>query len=276
MFKFCFNSTTLRNLDLFDALRAIKSSGYDGVELTLNPSHMHPLGTSDARVREVGAFCADNEIKIVCVACGGDRLLGDEPYEPSLICADDAGRRRRLDLIQRSMEIANLLGSPVLNFNSGFLRDGVSPQQAEAHLQEAVTTLLQDRSELILVLEPEPGFFIGTTEAAYPFLQGFASPRFRLNLDIGHVFCSEADPYQAIEKALPFSRHIHIEDIKGRVHHHEIPGEGDIDFKRVLGAMVASGYDHFVSVELHHHDTQWERALTESRDYLCHQLQTMH
>ena len=36
MFKLAFNSTTLRNIDVFTSLRYIKDYGYDGVELTLN------------------------------------------------------------------------------------------------------------------------------------------------------------------------------------------------------------------------------------------------
>ena len=269
MFKLCFNSTTLRNLDLFHALKEIKGAGYEGVELTLNDTHLHPLGVTDARVRELREFCLDAGISIVCVAAGGPTLLGEVPYEPSLIGSDVEGRRRRRDLIKRSMEVTNLLGVPVMNFNSGFLREEVSSEQAADRLREAIDEFLAEASDLILVMEPEPGFYIGTTDAALPVIQAVDSPRLRLNLDIGHVFCCEEQPYEAIEKSLPYARHIHIEDIKGRVHHHEIPGEGDIDFKRVVESIKASGYEHFVSVELHHHDTQWERALNESRSYLC-------
>ena len=94
------------------------------------------------------------------------------------------------------------------------------------------------------------------------------STRVRLNLDIGHVFCSETDCYSAIEKALPYSRHIHIEDIRNGVHHHEIPGEGDIDFPRIIQLLTSSDYNHYVSVELHHHADMWERALGESLSFL--------
>lgn len=268
MFKYCFNSTTLRNMDVIVALKTIKAYGYAGVELTLNDSHLHPLKSSRNRLSEVNDYCSENDIAIVCVAAGGDRLLSNEPYEPSLINPERDGRTKRLDLIKRSMEVATYLGSPVLNINSGKLKEGVNEEQAFEYLYTNLEELLRESSELVLVMEPEPGFFIGTSSDAVNLIQKINHPRFRLNLDIGHVFCSEENCYSAIEKALPYSRHIHIEDIKQGIHHHEIPGEGDINFEKVIEILKKSSYSHYVSVELHHHADMWQRALKESLEYL--------
>lgn len=268
MFKFSFNSTTLRYMGIFEALSQIQAYGYDGVELMLNDTHLHPLHTPASRVSEIAGFCAGQGIQIVCVAAGGDRLLSDIPYQPSLIAREEGGRRKRIDLLKRSIEIAEVLSAPALNFNSGFPEEAVSQSEAWDHLREAVHQLLKHSGNLILALEPEPGFFIGTTTDALALIREIDNPRFRLNLDIGHVNCSEDDCYAAIERAVPFARHIHIEDIKQRVHHHEIPGEGDIDFARVFAALEGAHYEHYVSVELHHHAEIWQRALGESLHYL--------
>lgn len=268
MFKLCFNSTTLRNMDLFEALLLIKQYGYEGVELTINDSHVHPLKQTRERFKEIRSFCGDKGIAIVCLAAGGPNVLGSEPYEPSLVNKDPRKREERLDFIKRTMELAEYLDSPVLNINSGRLGPEVSPPEARDYLLVGIHELLAQAGDLILVLEPEPDFFIGTTEKAIDIINTVDSAGLRLNLDIGHVFCSEEDCYRNIEHSLPYARHIHIEDIKDRVHHHQIPGEGDIDFARVIGAIKDSGYEHFVSVELHHHDAVWQRALKESREYL--------
>lgn len=268
LFKLCFNSTTLRNIDLFKALSLIKSYGYEGVELTINDTHLHPLKHRPKRVEEVKTYCEDNGINIVCLAAGGPNVLGDEPYEPSLINPNPAKRDLRLDFIKKSMELANDLNSPVLNINSGKLQQNVSAEEAHDHLFDGIQKLLAHGGDLILVMEPEPDFFVGTTDKAVDFLKEINSANLQLNLDIGHVFCSEDHCYDHIQKALPYSRHIHIEDIRNGVHHHEIPGEGDIDFRRIIRLIKQSGYEHFVSVELHHHDAVWERALKESREYL--------
>ena len=272
MTKLCFNSTTLRYIDLFKALLLIKQSGYDGVELMLNDTHLHPLKQSVKEVAEIRSFCSDNDIDIVCVAAGGANVLGYEDYEPSLIHPKKFQRSLRLEFIKRSMELACYLDSPVLNINSGRPRGDISSEEAYEHLFYGFEELLKGAGDLTLVLEPEPNFFVGTTEVAIDFIKKVGSPRLRLNLDIGHVFCSEENCYENIEKALPYSRHIHIEDIKNGVHHHEIPGEGDIDFERVMSSIKRSPYEHYISVELHHHDNDWERALQESRDFLLRHM----
>ena len=268
MFKYSFNSTTLRNMEVIEALKAIRTYGYAGVELTLNDSHLHPLKSNMARLPEIKKFCSENDFPVVCVAAGGDRLLGDEPYEPSLICPQAKGRSERLDLIKRAMEITVKLESPVLNINSGKLKAEMDREKALGYLYENLEELLRESSDVILVLEPEPGFLIGTTANALAMIHRISHPRLRLNLDIGHVFCSEEDCYSAIERAIPYAGNIHIEDIRGRIHHHEIPGEGDIDFVRVLNILKNSGYNHYVGVELHHHADMWQGALKESLEYL--------
>jgi len=275
MLKFSFNSTTLREMDVFQALQHIHACGYDGVELMLNATRLHPLHTPAARIAEIGHFCNDNDIQIVCVAAGGDRLLSEIPYQPPIIDGEESGRRKCIDFLKRSIEIAQLLGAPVLNFNSGPPQQGTSPSQAWGFIRDGVTELLKVSGDLVLALEPEPDFFIGTTVDALRLIREIDDPGFRLNLDIGHVNCSEDDCYGAIERAMPFTRHIHIEDIKGRVHHHEIPGEGDIDFTRVFEILEKAQYSDFVSVELHHHNEIWQRALKESLDYLQN-LQRVH
>lgn len=268
MFKLCFNSTTLRNIDVFQALNLIKQYGYEGVELTLNDTHFHPLKHNRSKLKEIKVYSQDNEIDIVCVAAGGPDLLGDEPYEPSLIHMESSKRKERIDFIKQCIDVANDLNSPILNINSGILKEGGRPEKAYEFLYNSIHELLAQVGDLILVIEPEPNFFIGTTNQAIELIEKIDSPNLKLNLDIGHVFCSEENCYEHIKNALPYSRHIHIEDIKNGVHYHEIPGDGDIDFKEIIDLIKNAGYAHYVSVELHHHDAVWQKALKESREYL--------
>lgn len=266
--KLCFNATTLRNFDVMQAMRLIRDHGYDGVELSLCDTHLHPLKSTRRQILDVKELCGDIGLEIACVAAGGATLLGDVPYEPSLISADAAGRERRLDAIARGIELTQLLECPVININSGLLPPEISALRAQEFLMKGLNGLLSCLGDTILAIEPEPDFFVGTTDKAIEVIKTLNTPNVRLNLDIGHVFCSERDCYNAIKRALPFTRHIHIEDIKGTVHHHEIPGEGDIDFNQIAALLQKADYRHFVSVELHHHDELWQRALGESRDYL--------
>jgi len=268
MFKLSFNATTLREMDLFDALRRIQAAGYDGVELMLNETHLHPLKTSHHRIAEIRDFCLSENIVICAIAAGGDSVLSDKPYQPTFFDPDPSGRSRRLEFLARSIEVAEFLGVPVIDFNSGPVHPNVSHEQSMDLLLSGVHWLLSGGGNVTLGLEPEPNFLIGTTVDAINLIQQVNNPRLRLTTDIGHVNVSEDDCYAAIERAARFSCNMHIEDIKGRVHAHQIPGEGDIDFDRVFEILNRTGYSHYIAVELHYHHDRWQRALDESVAYL--------
>ena len=268
MLKFSFNSTTLREVDLLDALRRIKAAGYDSIELMLNNTHLNPLHTPQQRVVELRNFCSGEGILISSIAAGGADVLSDQPYQPTFFDPDAAQRARRVDFLARAIELADFLEVPVIDFNSGPVHPDVSRNQSLAHITKALDSLLARSDNAILSLEPEPNFVIGTTVDAIAILKQFNTPRLALTTDIGHVNCSEDDYLGAIERALPYTRNIHIEDIKRRVHYHEIPGEGDIDFQRVFSILHKANYPHCVTVELHSHNDRAERALRESLAYL--------
>ena len=267
--KLCFNSTTLRGFPVQEAMRLIHSHGYAGVELTLNDAHIHPLRYTRDEARALRGLCEDLGLEIAVLAAGGPALLGETDYEPSLISPDAAGRQRRLDVIRCTIALAHELGCPLVNINSGRRAPEVSEDQAWVYLLDGLLHLRGSLGDGVrMVLEQEPGFFVGTTEKAAEVIDALNCSEIRMCLDLGHVFCSQNNCYRAIEQALRVTEHIHIEDIKGGVHHHEIPGEGDMDFTRIGRLLKQAGYGGWVSVELHHHDQMWQRALDESRDYL--------
>lgn len=270
MLRYCFNATTLRFIDVFEAMDLIKKAGYEAVEIALNDTHIHPYKSSKERILDVKKHCEDLDLKIACVAAGGPNYLAETAYEPSMICSDADGRRKRLDSYKAGIELAQLIGSPILNINTGILRDDVSPEQADEYFVKGMEELLASAGDTILVLEQEPGFFVGTTKTAVKYIKQFDTPKLRFNLDIGHVFCCEPEEecYDNVKMALPYTRHIHVEDIINRVHHHEIPGEGDIDFARIVKIIEDSGYKYYTCVELHNHDSMYQRALDESIAYL--------
>lgn len=174
----------------------------------------------------------------------------------------------RLNLLGRCIELAEYLGVPVLDFNSGPIHPDVSRPQSWDRLVTGIQWLLSYGGKVTLAIEPEPNFLIGTTTDAIQLVQRIDDPRFQINTDIGHVNVSEDDYCNAIEHAIPFTRNMHIEDIKGRLHRHEIPGEGDIDFDRIFSVLQKTGYSQYIAVELHHHNDRWQRALDESLTYL--------
>jgi len=194
--------------------------------------------------------------------------LSHKPYQPTFFDPDPGNRAQRVDFLSRAIELADFLEVPVIDFNSGPVHPDVCLRRSLDDLTKSIDFLLQLGGKSVLCLEPEPNFVVGTTTAAIDILDEFNHPRLALTTDIGHVNCSEDDYLIAIERALPYTRNIHIEDIKRRVHHHEIPGEGDIDFARVFHILHKADYQHYITVELHHHNDRIDSALHESLAYL--------
>ncbi len=281
MFRLSFNTNGLLDMSLERAIEEVAKAGYDGIEISLDANHLHPYDVTRERLHALKEQMDRLQLAPVSLATGGLFLLSDVPQEPSLISGDAEGRQRRIDFICASLEIANYLSIPVLNFTSGILHrdfehDNVPAEEAKKMLVEGIQACLPSAGDVILVLEPEAtlhSHFIETTSQAIPIIEEVNSPQFRLTIDIAHVKSFESDLLRCTADALPYAKHIQIADTKGRVHHHDVPGDGDIDFPALFEVLRTGGYEHYLSLELYWHPYDWERALYQSRRHLLEQMQ---
>ena len=283
MFPLSYNTNGLLDISLERAIEEVSKAGYEGIEISLDASHLHPYDVTKERLRDLKELMARHQIEPVSLATGGLFLLTDVPQEPSLISGSAEGRKQRIDFICASLEIANYLSIPVLNFTSGILyrdfeHDNVSAEEAHQMLVEGVRACLDSAGDVVLSLEPEATLhphFVEATSQAIPIIKEVDSPQFRLTIDIAHVKSFESDLLRCTAEALPYARHIQIADTKGRVHHHDVPGDGDIDFPALFNVIKQSGYEHYLSLELYWHPYDWERALYQSRERLLEHMRAV-
>ena len=103
-----------------------------------------------------------------------------------------------------------------------------------------------------LLIEPEPGLLVETTEQYLEVAGRLNSPAIGLNFDVGHAYCVAEDLPASIARLAGHTRHYHFEDIAAtRVHKHLVPGTGAIDFAAVVAAIRQTGYDGWLTVELY-------------------------
>jgi sugar phosphate isomerase/epimerase len=120
-----------------------------------------------------------------------------------------------------------------------------------------------------LLIEPEPDLMIEKFEQYLEFKSRINSSRVGLNFDIGHAFCVHEDPQDWVARMQAHTRHYHIEDIAStRVHRHLIPGKGAIDFPATVGAIAATGYDSWLTVELYPYIDSPDEAAREAHRYM--------
>lgn len=215
MLQLSYSTNGLLSLDLFAAIEAVQQAGYAGVELSFDKKQFNPFEMDQRDIRSLRHFLARCGIKPACIATPTITFLADRPHEPSMICLDRAGRKQRIDLVRKGIEIAKALGAPIVSFGSGFIRDehvnrpNINPYEI---LAESVNECLKDIGDVTLVIEPEPGMLIETLDQAIAFIESVASPNFRLHMDLCHVYCSETDYAGSISKATPYTKYLHVSD----------------------------------------------------------------
>lgn len=270
MFKFAYNSNGLRKVSLEEALRSLAEIGYDGLELSLHESHFHPLIHPKSRIAEIRKLSEKYRLALTNLHCGYRYLLSTIDNEPSFISVDKQDRNKRIEFTKKVIDIANEIGTNLVCTASGQLKEPMSEHEATKNLIDGLNVCLDHAKEndVYLGMEPEPGMFIDTAEKAVKLWEMLKSKYFCLNLDIGHEHCAGEDVSLTINQHGSLIRLIHFEDIKDRVHKHELLGTGDIDFKEILKALRDIGFTGFISVELYAHQDDPFRVARESLGFL--------
>lgn len=267
--QFGYNTNGFAHHRLEDALTILADLGYQSVAITLDYYALNPFDPGLAeqldRVREI---LRDRSLS--CVIETGARFLLDPrcKHHPTLLSASASDRNRRLDFLQRAVDIASQLCCHTVSFWSG-MPDAEA--DAEALMDRLVDGCRQlcgyaESQSVRLAFEPEPGMFIDTMEQYFVLEQRVRHPAFGLTIDIGHLHCLgevPMTPYLRQWKDLLWN--IHIEDMRRGVHDHLMFGEGEIDFSSVLQTLDEINYSGGIHVELsrHSHDAvrTAERAL---------------
>lgn len=273
--RLAFSTNAYMRFPFEEAAARIKAIGYEGLELMADVPHAWPAGLLPEAKRAIRAAMEANGLAFSNVNAFMMNAVGDhrQPYwYPSFIEPDEGYRRVRIDHTRRAIDLCAELGAPHITTEPGGpLAPGQSRSSAINLFVEVLKPLAehaQSRGVLLLV-EPEPGLLIETTDQYLEVAERVDNPALGLNFDVGHAFCM-AEPIPAqIVKLAPHIRHFHLEDIAAtRVHHHMVPGTGAIDFAEVIEAIRAIGYDGWLTVELYPFIDDPDAAARAARDTL--------
>lgn len=251
--RFGYNTNGFAHHRLNDALVVIAGCGYDGVALSVDVQHCDPFRITATELRQLKGMFKALQLSVV-IETGARYLLSKWfKHEPTLISRQREGRELRMQFLKRAINLAEELDAEAVSLWSGPRAKEVTEDDAWKWLVAGCQEITEYAGNhgVALAFEPEPDMMVDTLTTFDRLKARVPSPTFGLTLDIGHVFCTEPERFQAIvQQYAPVLRNVHIEDIKGRVHEHRMFGEGDIDFPPVLRALDAAGYTGLISVEL--------------------------
>jgi len=220
MIKLSYSTFGLTNLNFLDAIEVVDKAGYPGIEISFHRDQFNPFDLKDEDLAAVKRKLDKSRVKAACVATASHFFTPSRPHEPSMMSPDLAGRKRRVSLVRRGIDVARKLGVNLVTFGSGFIRDehvnnpSVNPRDL---LIESIQRCLRDiraDEDMTLLIEPEPGMFIETIEQGMSLVNDVNSPRFRLHLDMCHMYCSEQDYIGALRVAAPHTRYLHVSDAR--------------------------------------------------------------
>ena len=169
------------------------------------------------------------------------------------------------------IKLAREIGAKTVCTSSGYLPEGVSGEQARLWMTDSLEQILQQaeqKPQVRVGVEYEPGFFIGKASDLHPLLQSLDHPLLGVNLDIGHAVCVGEDLSRVIPSFEGKIWNMHVEDIADQVHEHLIPGRGNIDFPRIREALDRIGYQEFLTLEIYPYKQSPGESGSESLRYL--------
>ncbi|RDZ62402.1 sugar phosphate isomerase/epimerase [Haloferax sp. Atlit-12N] len=279
MVQLAFSTNAYTRFDLPEAIRRIADHGYDGVELLADVPHAF-LADFDETDRE-RVLTALDETGLSVSNINANTTCGyydDAPpsafFDPTLISADKEDRRWRIQYTKAAIDFAALVDAPAACVASGSSLPGTPPSEAYEYLLESLDelTAYAEDAGVDLGIEFEPELLVECTEEVLTLIDDVGSDALGVNFDVGHAAVYGEDPAESIRQCAGRITGIHLEDIKGGrggKHYHLIPGEGDLDFGPVFGALDDIGYDGFATFELYTYPDDPDDAARRARDELA-------
>jgi sugar phosphate isomerase/epimerase len=273
--RLAFSSNAYLNYSFAEAARRIAAIGYRGIEVMADVPHAWPAYILPEQKRALRTEVERNGLTISNVNAFMMNAIDDPRqryWHPSWIEPDPHYRRIRIEHTKRALTLAREIASPCITTEPGGpVEPGGSWTAALNLFVEMIKPVAEhaEREGVLLLVEPEPGLLIESTEQFEEFIGRINSPAVGLNFDVGHMFCVGEDPAESLRRLARFVKHIHVEDIAAsRVHAHLVPGEGAIDFGEFLGSVRQIGYAGWLTVELYPYIENPDRAAREALERL--------
>ena len=189
-----------------------------------------------------------------------------------LTSPDPTIREKTADYLKLLARVCARLGGKVLVFGSPLQRSllpAVSTEQAMSYAAEvfraAMPVFEEFQVELCMEpLTPRETDFINTCEQAVELMKMVQSPAFRLHQDVKAMLGAEPQSIpELIHQYHDVCGHFHVNDsnLLG-------PGMGDTDYHPIFKALIESGYDGWVSVEVFDYKPGAQNIAMQSMQYM--------
>jgi D-psicose/D-tagatose/L-ribulose 3-epimerase len=228
-------------IGLEEGIRKAKEIGFDTYDVFEDP-----LDIDDETRRLIKDTAEEVGLPIRSVVCVA---FGIVDFNPSV-------RRFTLDRIKAYVDQGAYVGARnVLLVVGEYYWDGeVFPNEAiwdmaKELVKEAGEYARSKGLEIVLELEPFEQALLKDVDELARFVREIGHPAVRANADISHLHLSNAS-FDDVKKLQGLIGHIHLSDCDGQKHGDLPAGRGVTPIKDYLKAIVDTGYEGTVSIEL--------------------------
>ncbi|MBM3473304.1 MAG: sugar phosphate isomerase/epimerase [Armatimonadetes bacterium] len=249
---FCSSAYPGRPLvEVFDKLAA---AGYGAVEVFTWEGHpCHPAGFDDAKAIDIRRAASERGLRIGAVSAHTDWVTAG------------GSTAQALDFTNRSAEVADRLGAPLLITSTGPFPPACNRFEAWDALRAAILRAADAAASLgiTLCVEPHVGHICLTWESTLKLVREIGSPNLKVNFDASHYHVLGLDHRIALDKLKDYVVYVHLKDHVlrraplgnlGQTPGNAEPtalGDGDFPLAEHLAHLRSIGYDGVVSAELY-------------------------
>ena len=233
-----FEAATFKG-DLDTNLARVASMGYDGAELAIRDPREVDVDLLERLVAKHG---------LAVPAIGTGQAWGKEGL--SFTDPDPEVRRAAIERVKTHIPLAGHFGAVIIiGLLRGIVKPGVSHEQAMTWLVEALQECAAAAAPagVRLALEPINRYettLINNVKEGLALIEAVGAENFGLLLDTFHMNIEEPSIEESIRKAGDRIFHFHVADSN-----RWYPGAGHLDFRTILGTLLETGYDGFISGE---------------------------
>jgi sugar phosphate isomerase/epimerase len=240
----------LSQYPIVECLEVIKRLGFDGVEICLEHPDLDPETLTVELVRQVAATVQELGLSPHSVSYHKDYTYDDRMFEQTC----------------NLIPVTHEFNTHIFVFGGGPKRAGDTDAWPRMIERTKELVRIAEEHHVILAQEFEPDFIIGSTVDLQRLFDEIPSPNLQANVDLGHVFLCDPDPFAAIASLKGRIAHGHVENMAAGLHKHLLPQEGDMDLPRYFEVLKKIGFRGGLALDLY--DVDYEAVSPQAIAYL--------
>lgn len=237
------------NYPIERVFQAAAKNGYDAIEIGGFRPHAYAPDLAKGGAEKIRSLSREYGLPIVSYAPENT----GSPY--SLVFEDPQMNKESLEYFKLTLDMAKEIGSQYCMFACNHPGYGRNREEVKKLFVDNMKVLADyaEQIEQTIILEPVTpyeGTIIVSSDDVRWALDQVNSPRFKCMLDLAAPF-TYGEPISAyFEKMGDDVRHIHFVDCERTSEDHLIPGDGEMDFPRIVSYLKQVGYEGYLSLEL--------------------------